>query len=163
MVFSPFSNDFLPSSKNIILKDHPIVYPLKQKDLCGYNPICLMWSGLIFGDIIMHKSKNKVLECHVEAVDRYFTKTWKNIIYMYRDPLQEFNWKKGTHESLHVLCPHLNSKRIKTRQYLYNILKCDTSSDDMKINIDHWLYYFEKFHKQYIIMPTESCNCYATE
>ena len=35
-------------------------------------------------------------------------------------------------------------------------IKCDTSSDDMKEKIDHWLDSFEKFHKKYNIMPTES-------
>ena len=44
-----------------------------------------------------------------------------------------------------------------------NILKCDTSSDDMKENIDHWFDFFEKFHKTYIIMPTESYNYEFTE
>ena len=44
------------------------------------------------------------------------------------------------------------------RQYLSNILKYDTQSDDTKEEIDRWLDYFEKFHQQYIIMPTESSN-----
>ena len=42
------------------------------------------------------------------------------------------------------------------RKYLSNILKYDTPSNDMKEKIDYWLDSFEFFHKQYIIMPTES-------
>ena len=49
------------------------------------------------------------------------------------------------------------------RQYLSNILKYDTQSDDTKEEIDRWLDYFEKFHQQYIIIPTESSNYSATE
>ena len=44
------------------------------------------------------------------------------------------------------------------RQYFTNILKCDTWSDDTKENIDHWLDFFEIFHRKYIIMPIESYN-----
>ena len=44
------------------------------------------------------------------------------------------------------------------RKYLTNILRCDTSSDNMKEKIDLWLYSFEKFHKTFIIIPTESYN-----
>ena len=46
------------------------------------------------------------------------------------------------------------------RQHFSNILKCDTSSDDMKKNIDHWLNSFLKNHKQYIIILKES-YCYS--
>ena len=48
----------------------------------------------------------------------------------------------------------LNVEIIQMRQYFTNILKCNTSSDDMKENMDHWLDYFEKFYKN--DMPTES-------
>ena len=49
------------------------------------------------------------------------------------------------------------------RQYLSNILKCDTQSDDTKKKIGNWLDSFEIFHQQYIIIPTESCNSSVTE
>ena len=42
IIFAPFGNAFLPSSKNTLLKGYPILYPLKQKDICDYNPICIM-------------------------------------------------------------------------------------------------------------------------
>ena len=29
------------------------MYPMKQKDLCDYDPRCIMSSGLMFDDIIM--------------------------------------------------------------------------------------------------------------
>ena len=76
---------------------------------------------------------------------------------MYRGSLQDFYWKKVTHKSLDIVCTHFNAEMIKMRQYLSNILKCDTQSDDTKKKkIDNWLDSFEKFHQQYIIIPTES-------
>ena len=103
------------------MKGHPIIYPLKLKDICENNPRCLMSSGLMFYDIIMNKFRSKALQYHVKVVGSYFTKTDNNKIYMYRGPLQDFYWKKGTHESLDVVCPYLNSVK-KMRQYLSNIL-----------------------------------------
>ena len=32
-----------------------------KKDICDYNPVCLMSSGLIFDDIIMNMISNKAL------------------------------------------------------------------------------------------------------
>ena len=36
--FPPLGNEFSPQSKNITLKNDHIIYPMKQKDLCGYDP-----------------------------------------------------------------------------------------------------------------------------
>ena len=97
-IFPPFGNDFFPSLKNIILKRHPILYPLKTEYICEYNPRYLMSSGLVFDYIIMNILRNKALECHVQVGDSYFTNTENKIIY--RGSLQDFYWKKGTHESI---------------------------------------------------------------
>ena len=82
---------------------------------------------------------------------------------MYKGSLQDFYWKKGTHESLDCLCLYFNTEIIKRIPYLSNILKCDTLSDDMKVKIYHWLVYFEKFYQKYIIIPTESYNSSVPE
>ena len=52
-----------------------ILYPLKQKDICDYNPMYLMSSGLMFDDIIMNMIRNKTLDYHEEEVDYFFTNT----------------------------------------------------------------------------------------
>ena len=41
-IIPTFCYELLPPSRNIILKGRPILYPLKQKDLCDYNPTCIM-------------------------------------------------------------------------------------------------------------------------
>ena len=63
-----FGNAFLSLSKNIILKDHIIIYPLNQIEVCDYNPRCFVSSGLMFDDIIMNMIGNKALEYHKEGV-----------------------------------------------------------------------------------------------
>ena len=68
----------------------------------------------------------------MEVVYSYFKNPEKNKIYMYRGSLQDFYWKKRTHESLDIVCPHFNVEGNKIRQYLSNILKGDTQRDAMK-------------------------------
>ena len=60
-IFPPFGNEFLPLSKTISLAGFPIIYPLKRKYLCDYDPICLMSSGLMFDEIIMDIIRNNKL------------------------------------------------------------------------------------------------------
>ena len=112
----------------------------------------------MFDDIIMSMIMNKALECNSEGADGYLTKIENSIIYMYRGSLQYFYWNKVTHEGLDVPCTHFNVERIKMKKYFANILKRDTSSNNMKENIDNWLDSFEKFNNKYIIMYTESYN-----
>ena len=126
---------FFTFIKKIILKGHPFIYPFKQKDICDYNPICIMSSDLWRHNIFIFRSK--VLECHVADVDSYLTSIENNQIYLYMGSLKYFYCKRGTHESLDFSCPYLNVEIIKIRKYLSNIYKCDTLSDDMKAKIDH--------------------------
>ena len=75
---------------------------------------------------------------------------------MYRGSLQDFYWKEVTYECLDVLCLHLHIKITDMKHYFTPILKSDTSSGDMNEKVYHWLDSFEKFHKKYIIMPSDS-------
>ena len=71
-IFPPFGNELLPPSKTISLTGCPILYPLKQKDLCDYYPIYFMSIGLMFDEIIMDIIRNKKLECHnKEYIKKY--------------------------------------------------------------------------------------------
>ena len=74
----------LPLSKKISLTDCPIMYPLKQKDTCDYDPICNMSSGLMFYYIIMNIIRNKNLAHPIEENECLFTQIENHIIYMYR-------------------------------------------------------------------------------
>ena len=75
--FPPIGNEFLPPSKNITLTDYHIMYPMKQKYLYDYDPICIMYSGLIFYDIIMDIIRNNELPHPTEENDCHFTQIEK--------------------------------------------------------------------------------------
>ena len=87
IIFQPFDNKFLQSSKNIILKVI-LLFIRRNKYICDYNTICFMSS------VVMNMISNKVLKCHVKVVDCYFTKIDNRIIYMYRGHLNTFTRRK---------------------------------------------------------------------
>ena len=78
----PLGNEFLPTSKNITLKNDHIIYPMKQKDLCDYDPRCIMSSGLMFDDIIMGIIRKNKFPHPTAETDCVFTQIDYNIIYM---------------------------------------------------------------------------------
>ena len=49
-----FDNDSLESSNQMKLCTTYYIFPIKQDDICDYNPLCFMSSGLILDDIIMN-------------------------------------------------------------------------------------------------------------
>ena len=71
--FPPLGNEFLPPFKKITFTNEHIMYPLKQKDICDYDPRCIMSRGLMFDDIIMNIIRNNKLAHHIEENDFLFT------------------------------------------------------------------------------------------
>ena len=92
----------------------------------------------------------------MEVVAFFLTKKENNIIYMYRESIQYFYWKKGTHESLDVVCTHFNVKK-RTIVVYYIYMGYSEWCYDVK-KIDHCFDSFEKYHQKCIIMPTEPFN-----
>ena len=62
--FPPIQNEFLPPSKKITLKSNHFIFPMKNKDVCDYDPRCIMSSGLMFDDIIMGHININILSHH---------------------------------------------------------------------------------------------------
>ena len=52
--FPMFDNDFLASSKQIKLYTRDYIFPIKQDDICDYNPLCFMSSGFMLDNIIIN-------------------------------------------------------------------------------------------------------------
>ena len=90
---------------------------MKNKDICDYDPRCIMSSALIFDDIIMGHIKINVLSHHTAENDCVFTHIVSNIIYIYRGSLQDFLWRKGTYECIETPYEHLCLKRNEVKDY----------------------------------------------
>ena len=57
---------------------------MKQKDLCEYDPIFIMPSGLMLDDTIMSIIKKNKFPHPTTEIDFVYTQIDSNIIYMYR-------------------------------------------------------------------------------
>ena len=79
-----------------------------------------MSSGLVVDDIIMNMISNNVLGYHQEGGNSLFKNIENKSIYMYRGSLQDFLWKKETHESLDVPCVHFNVEIIQMIQHTFS-------------------------------------------
>ena len=77
--FPPIGNELSPPSKNITLTNDHIIYPMKQKDICDYDPRCIMSSGLMFDDIIMGTIKRNEFPHPTAETDCVFTQIDFNI------------------------------------------------------------------------------------
>ena len=109
--FPPFGNEFLPPSKTISLTCWPIIYPLKQKDLCDYYPSCIISSGFMFDHIIMNIMRIKKLERHNEEAG-FFNKDWKQKIICTGGHFKTFTEKWNTRVSRCSMCtfPYKNNR-----------------------------------------------------
>ena len=79
--FTPIGNELLPPSKNCTMKNYHIMYPMKQKDLCDYDSIFIISSGLMFDEIIMGIIRNNECPHPTEEIDCLFKQIENNIIY----------------------------------------------------------------------------------
>ena len=129
-----------------------------NKDICDYDPRCIISGGLMFDDIIMGTTNRNVLSHYTSDMDFVFTHIVYHIIYIYRGSLQCFFLEKVTYECLEMPCEHFCLKKNEIKDYRTRVLKNDTTSGDVDEMVYHWLVSFEKFHKQYIIMPSLSLN-----
>ena len=102
--FPPFGNELLPPSKNISLTDCPIMYPLKQKYLCYYDPRCIMSSGLMFYEIIVDIISNKKFHLITSAKT---LNTVKSLVQ------QKLSWPVSNCEQ----CPAMNKHHIAPENY----------------------------------------------
>ena len=97
---------------------------MKNKDICDYDPRCIMSSGLMFDDIIMdHIKIIQSSHNYPEEHDCVFTQIDTDMTYIYRGSLQDFYWKKGTYECIDMPCEHYTIKRNEVKGYWARVLK----------------------------------------
>ena len=82
--FAPLQTVFLPPSKKITLKKNHFIFPMKNKDICDYDPGGIISSGLMVDDIIMdHIKRNRSSHKYNEEHDFVFTQIDTDMIYIY--------------------------------------------------------------------------------
>ena len=117
-----FDNDFLASSKQMKLCTTDYIFPIKQDNICDYNPLCFMSSGLMLDDIIV----NLFTDGKEQTTDSYynylFSKIQDDTIHLYKGSLQDFTWKRKNADTKRTLCSyHYIEKKIKKLSICYLI------------------------------------------
>ena len=87
-----FDNDLLAYSNQMKLKSTDDIFPIKQDDICRYNPLCFMSSGMMLDNIIMNiftQSTKKSTAAHQEHL---FSKFKDDAIQFYKGSMQDFTW-----------------------------------------------------------------------
>ena len=137
------------------LEKQSFYIPNEKKDICDYDLRCIMSSGLMVDDIIMdHIKIIQSSHNYTEEHDCVFTHIDTDMIYIYRGSLQDLCWKKETYECINMPCEHYTIKRNEVKRYWARVLKKDTTLFEINELVDDCLFTFEKFHKQYIIIPS---------
>ena len=77
-----FDNKLLASSKQLKLCTRDIIFPIKQEDICDYNPRCFMSSGLIRVDIIMNLFTDITKQTKDSVKKDLFSKIRDDTIYL---------------------------------------------------------------------------------
>ena len=75
---------------------YPIDYtfPIKQEDICDYNPLCFMSSGLMIDDIIMNLFTDGT-EKTMDSVQKHlFFKIQDDTIHLTKGYLQDFTRRR---------------------------------------------------------------------
>ena len=85
-----FDKEFLASSKQLKVCPRDIIFPIKQEDICDYNPQCFMSSGLILDDIIMNLFIDITKQTTDSVKKDLFSKIQDDTIYLYKVSLQDY-------------------------------------------------------------------------
>ena len=69
-----FDNEFLALSKKLKLGPRDFIFPIKQEDICDYNPYYFMSIGLVLDDIIMNLFSDNTEQKRIQRRRIYFPK-----------------------------------------------------------------------------------------
>ena len=88
-----FYNKLLASSKQLKLCTRDIIFPIKQENICDYNPWCFMSSELMLDNIIMNLFTDITKQTTDLVKKDVFSKIQDDTIYLYKLYMQDYLWK----------------------------------------------------------------------
>ena len=88
-----FDNYFLSSSNQIELKSTDFIFPIKQDDICDYNPLCFMSNGMMLDEIIMNIFTQITKNTTKAKQEHFFSRSKDDEIQLYKGSMQDFTWK----------------------------------------------------------------------
>ena len=101
-----FDNEFLASSKKIKMCPRYYILPIKQKDICYYNPMCFISSELMIDKIIVNLFTDSTEQTTDSVQKNLFSKIQDDTIYFYKGSLQDFTRKRKNADTTKTLRSH---------------------------------------------------------
>ena len=145
-----FDNDFLASSNQMKLCTTDYIFPIKQDDICDYNPLCFMSSGLMLDNIIMNiftESTKKSNTSHQEHFFRFQNDT----IHLYKRSMQDFTWKRENADTKITLRSHHYIEIEKLVKYISGVLYIESDKADLGKKMDQFINDKSEFDNTHII------------
>ena len=125
-----FDNYFLASSNQMKLCITDYIFPIKQDNICDYNPLCFMSSGLMLDDIIMNIFIDSTKES-TKPLQKHFFRFQDDTIHSYKVLIEGFTWNRKNADTKRTLCSHHFIVIKKLRRYISGILYIENDKVDL--------------------------------
>ena len=133
------------------LKSTDYIFQIKHDDICDYNPLCLMSSGMILDDIIMNiftQSTKKSTTAHHKHL---FSRFKDDAIQLYKGYMQDFTRKTTISDTKMTLRSHHYIGIEKLRKYVSGILHIKNTKADIEKKVDELINDKIDFNNTHII------------
>ena len=101
-----FDNYFLASSNQIKLCTTDYIFPIKQDNICDYNTLCFMSSGLMLDAIIMNIFTQSTKKSKTSHQEHFFFRFQDDTIKFYKGSMQDYTWKRKNADTKRTLRSH---------------------------------------------------------
>ena len=146
-----FDNDFLASSNQMKLKSTDYIFPIKQDDICDYNPLCFMSIGMMLDDIIMNIFTQSTKETTAAHQEHLFSRFKDDAIQFYKRSMQDFTWKKTIADTKMTLRSRHYIWIEKSIKYLYGISHIENTKAYLEKRVEKFINDKSDFNNTHII------------
>ena len=146
-----FDNDFLASSNQIKLKSTDYILPIKHDDICDYNPLSFMSSGMMLDDIIMNIFTQSTKNTIKADQEHLFSRSKDDAIQLYKGYMQDFTRKTTIADTKRKLSSHHYIGIEIWRKYLNGITLIESTQGDLEKKVDEFINNKIDFNTTHII------------
>ena len=144
-----FDYDFLTYSNQKKLCTTDYSFPIKQNDICDYNPLCFMYSWMILDDIIMNIFTQSTKKSTITHQKHLFSRLKDDTIKFYKEYMQDFTWKNA--DKKRTLRSHHYIYIEKLRKYVSGILYIENIKADIEKKVVGFINDKSDFNNTHII------------
>ena len=137
--FPIFDNDSLASSNQIKLKSTDHIFPIKRDDICDYNPLCFMSSGMMLDDIIMNIFTQSTKNTNKAKQEQFFSRSKDFVIQLFKGSMQEFTRKTTIIDTKRTLRSHHYIGIEIWRNYMNGITLIESTQADLDKMVDEFI------------------------